>query len=1300
MQKKLNRRSWRQWATLAAVCSGTTFVTTAHAATFTVTSTLDVGPGSLRQAIFSANATPGADAIQFNIAGVDNNPRTINLLTELPPITDVVTIDGFTQPGSTPNSLSAGNNARPLIEVSGSPLVDDGIQLDTNDSVVRGLILNRFGGDAITIGEGGDASVGKRNTVVGCFIGTNASGNADAGNGDDGIDIFDVDSDDNFIGGTSPADRNVISANTSNGVEIDGDNNTVINCYLGTNASGINDLGNDENGVMISGSNNRIVGGSDATRNIISGQNLVPQISAGISIMGAGATANRVSGNFIGLDVNGTTRAQSTLPVAGFELANDTGVAISGGATDNIIGTSDAGGGNVISGNRTAGVSVSGVGTNRNIVRGNFIGPDVNGNALVFPTSALPSPGSIPSLGQSFGVLIQLGAQSNVVGIRDEASRDNGNLLSGNGSTGVLIQNPNTNGNIVRGNRIGTNAAGNGPLPGVSSTEGIQDTGVHMRLAARFNVIGFGPEGTAADFARGNIIAFNDNDGVLIGGTNQGATDLTDANPIRLNSIFSNGGPDGIGLGINVDSAFQNISGPFEGLEGNRPFNVDVTSNDPGLRGDPDTGPNNEQNHPTIEFVRTFSSGTQVRGTLNAEPLSTQLIDFFVNTTPQAFAPNNEPRDPSEFGEGERYVGSIQVTTDLLGDSAFDLVLPGAALASGQFLSATATKLSGGDEITQPSPSTGEFAKSVRVTTPGEVQFSTASLSTPENQSASTITVVRSGGSEGTISVPVIVRGQSATRGSDFEIPTTQPAGVTVTSNASEGADTVTLSFAEGETSKSFSVRLINDGVDELDETVQLTLGEPTGTRRIEPSTLTLTIGDSDARPALSISDTSVVETDGGLTDAIFRVTLSGRSDRTVTVLYRTAAGTATANSDYKTVISGLTFAPGVTTQTFTIPVYGDTREEKNEYFQVILSEASNADIADNRAVGTIIETPGDDDRTAPRVVIDTPRNGQIVSNLPTIAGLASDSGSGVQRVEISFFGVNRGFFNGQGFSRNETLLRATVQSNRFSLQIRPSGAASLPEGMYIITARAFDRNGNQARSQVRVSVDRQAPTVEITTPGNNSRLTRLVAIAGRAQDAGSGIRTVEVFLQRSSDRRFFNGEEFVEGAVPLPVDFTASAGFFVQRSKLPNESQLTPGRYVIVAKVADRSGRSAATSHEFVIEGHVEMTRPNAAATSAESRVTLSGASARAASASIQLVFSGPLDRDTATNVTNYSVEVEGRSLEVESATYNSANHGITLGIPSGELNEGETVYIRWKNLLDAAGATRATGSTTLVVR
>ena len=104
-----------------ALAAGLTMsATLAFGATFNVTTTADSGAGSLRQAITDANTNPGADTIQFNIVG--SGVQTITPATPLPPITEAVTIDGYTQSGSSPNTLptSQGLNTVLRIEIDGN----------------------------------------------------------------------------------------------------------------------------------------------------------------------------------------------------------------------------------------------------------------------------------------------------------------------------------------------------------------------------------------------------------------------------------------------------------------------------------------------------------------------------------------------------------------------------------------------------------------------------------------------------------------------------------------------------------------------------------------------------------------------------------------------------------------------------------------------------------------------------------------------------------------------------------------------------------------------------------------------------------------------------------------------------------------------------------------------------------------------------------------------------------------------------------------------------------------------------
>src|SRR6266508_4507421 len=137
------------------------------AATFVVNSTgnepdADVSDGlcvtalgacTLRAAIEQANALPGADTIAFNIPG--SGVHTVSAATPLPALTDIagVTIDGYTQPGSSPNTLAIGNDAILTIEIDGSSAGEnvDGLTVNGLYATIRGLVVNRFSRTGIAI---------------------------------------------------------------------------------------------------------------------------------------------------------------------------------------------------------------------------------------------------------------------------------------------------------------------------------------------------------------------------------------------------------------------------------------------------------------------------------------------------------------------------------------------------------------------------------------------------------------------------------------------------------------------------------------------------------------------------------------------------------------------------------------------------------------------------------------------------------------------------------------------------------------------------------------------------------------------------------------------------------------------------------------------------------------------------------------------------------------------------------------------------------------------------------------------
>src|SRR5205823_6637474 len=179
---------------------------------FTVTNTNDSGTGSLRQAILDANSM-GGGTINFTIPGA--GVHTISPMTVLPTITQSVTIDGYTQPGSSMNTNppTMGIMATILIELSGvnSGSNFSGLIINAANCTVRGLVINRFVHDAIDVFSNG-------NVIAGNFIGTNTPGTAALPNGSGGLGavIFVGASSNNTVGGTTPDARNLISGNIGN----------------------------------------------------------------------------------------------------------------------------------------------------------------------------------------------------------------------------------------------------------------------------------------------------------------------------------------------------------------------------------------------------------------------------------------------------------------------------------------------------------------------------------------------------------------------------------------------------------------------------------------------------------------------------------------------------------------------------------------------------------------------------------------------------------------------------------------------------------------------------------------------------------------------------------------------------------------------------------------------------------------------------------------------------------------------------------------------------------------------------
>src|SRR5947199_608691 len=229
------------------------------------------------------------------------------------------------------------------------------------------------------------------------------------------------------------------------------------------------------------------------------------------------------------------------------------------------------------------------------------------------------------------------------------------------------------------------------------------------------------------------------------------------------------------------------------------------------------------------------------------------------------------------------------------------------------------------------------------------VQFDSATYSVDENGGSATITVTRSGVLSGVLTVRYATSNGTATAPADYT------------------AKSGTLTFNAGETIKTFTIPIVNDTLHESDETVNLTLSNPTGGATLgTPDTAVLTIIDNDTGGVLKFSSATYSVNEGVLSGkAIIKVTRSGGSASGVTVNYSTSDGTATAGSDYAATSGTLTFGAGVTSKTFAIPIVKDTLDESDETVNLTLS---------NPTGGATLGTPD----TAVLTIIDNDSGGVL----------------------------------------------------------------------------------------------------------------------------------------------------------------------------------------------------------------------------------------------------------------------------------------------------------------------------------
>ena len=422
-------------------------------ATFTVTNTNDSGPGSLRQAIIDANLTPGADAIVFNIAAP---PYIISPLSALPSIDETVSINGYTQPTSVIGTMAA-RQIRIVISGVGAGGAANGLTLNADGIEIAGLVINSFAQSGINVLNGVDNLV-----IWGNFIGTDATGTVDQGNGNHGISLGDLGpggSDAVLIGTNSDglnddSEGNLISGNGQDGIIGWALTNSVMTGnFIGSNRFGIGTtLGNGRNGILltVNSTDNRIGTDGDGVNDTQELNGIIMNVGRGI-YLAANANNNAVSGNIVGINTTGAAAGNLTHGIEVLNSSNNRiGVDVS---TPNFIAQA-----NVVSSNAGNGIlltahdffGIFNFNTTGNVVAGNYIGTTptntTRGNAF-----------SGITLEAADGLLLN----DNVIGSNNDGDNDaaEGNIIAYNSIIGLgTTASADINGNIVSRNSFHNNA--------------------------------------------------------------------------------------------------------------------------------------------------------------------------------------------------------------------------------------------------------------------------------------------------------------------------------------------------------------------------------------------------------------------------------------------------------------------------------------------------------------------------------------------------------------------------------------------------------------------------------------------------------------------------------------------------------------------------------------------------------------------------------------------------------------------------------------------------------------------------
>jgi len=551
-----------------------------------------------------------------------------------------------------------------------------------------------------------------------------------------------------------------------------------------------------------------------------------------------------------------------------------------------------------------------------------------------------------------------------------------------------------------------------------------------------------------------------------------------------------------------------------------------------------------------------------------------------------------------------------------------------------------------------------------------------------------------------------VTEGSAGTASLTFTVTLAPASGNTVTvdyatadGSATAGADytpaTGTLQFLPGETSKTVTVTVSGDTIDELDETLTLNLSNAVNSG-IADGQGTGTIVDDDTS-AVSIGNASVTEGNAGTAAMTFTVSLSTSNSRTVTVGYQTAPGTATAGSDYTTATGTVTFAPGETSKPVTVTVLGDTIDENDETLTVGLSNPVNA-VAGSPATGT--GTIVDDDTATLAIsgaAVTEGSSGSVNAVFTVSLSTASSQTVTVQAATADGTAAAGADYTATGpvtltFAPGQTsqtvavpVLGDTIDEvdETFAVNLSGASGAAIGVGQGTGTGTILDDD----TSALSVS-DATLPegssgntnmvfTVSLSTANSRTVTVQFQTVAGGTATAGSDYQSVA-----ATPVTFLAGETSKTVAVPIVGDTVDESDETVFVS-LTSPTNAVLGDASGVGTIQDDDTASFAVNDPSVTEG-------DSGTVSLSFIVSLSSASDHTVTVDFQTVAGG-----TATAGTDY------QSAATSTLTFTAGQTSKTVAVTvNGDLIDeiDETVFASLTNATGGAPITDASGSGTIV--